>query len=524
MKTNLVIGIDCSTTSSKAIAWDMQGNLIAEGRSSLFIQTPRSSWYEQRAESWWEATCEALKQVVDHIDARQIAGLSIAHQRETFVPVDQSCLPMRNALLWMDQRAGPLLPHLETVLNKDNFHTVTGKPLTANLTICKIDWLHKYEPSIFTNVYKYLDVHAYLIFRLTGLYRTGWGCADPTGLFDMLLNDWSLEILAKIGIRKDQLPEAFPPGEVIGEITRDASLACHLPEGLPVVTGLGDGQATGLGANISQPGDAYLSLGSSVVCGTFSDKYLTSNFFRTMYGGIPGTYMLESVTLAGGHTIQWLIDKFMARIPGSIDPDQNPLDQEILLEEGAKRIPPGSDGLILVPYWNSALDPYWDAAASGIVVGWRGIHGRLHLYRAILEGIAFEQRLHLEGVENILHAPIKQLITVGGGATNNLWCQIIADITGKPVIKTLHKESASLGAAILAAYGVGLFKHIQSAAQEMVKRTSISFQPDLERHAFYTRLFEGVYRHLYPSLRTYLKALSSLHTIEGNDNGSKPDL
>lgn len=518
MKTKLVIGIDCSTTSSKAIAWDMQGNPLAEGRSALSIQTPRSSWYEQPAESWWEATCEALKQVVDQVDIRQIAGLSIAHQRETFVPVDQYGFPMRNALLWMDQRAAPLLPHLETVFGKDHFHHVTGKPLTANLTIGKIDWLHKFEPDIFTNVYKFLDVHAYLLFRLAGLFRTGWGCADPTGLYDMHLNDWSSEILKKIGIKKDQLPEVFPPGEVIGQITRDASRACHLPEGLPVVTGLGDGQATGLGANISQPGDAYLSLGSSVVCGTLSDKYLTSYFFRTMCGGIPGTYMLESVILGGGYTIQWLIDKFMAQIPGSNEPVRIPLDQEILLEEGAKQIPPGSDGLILVPYWNSVLDPFWDATASGIVVGWRGVHGRAHLYRAILEGIAFEQRLHLEGVEKNLQVPIKQLITVGGGATSNLWCQIIADITGKPVIKTIHKESASLGAAILAACGVGLFQHIRSAAQEMVRIASISFQPDLERHAFYTRLFEQVYRHLYPSLRRYLKDLSSLQTMESNNN------
>jgi xylulokinase len=165
---------------------------------------------------------------------------------------------------------------------------------------------------------------------------------------------------------------------------------------------------------------------------------------------------------------------------------------------------------MLVPYWNSAMNPYWDAAASGIVVGWRGIHRAPHFYRAILEGIAFEQRLHTLGVESALGREIDRYVAVGGGAGNALWCQIIADVTGKPVFRAAASEAAALGAAILAAAGVGLHADVRSAARAMTSLESHSFNPDPERRAFYEKLYERVYRFLFPSLQEHLHALDEL--------------
>lgn len=500
----LVIGLDCSTSACKAVVWDCRGNAIAKGYSPLSLITPHPTWHEQSAESWWTATVQAIRQAVSQVDGQRLQAVCIAHQRETFVPVDEYGQPLTNGILWMDERARELLPGLEQVFGQHDFHKLTGKRLSVNLTIAKIAWLKEYQPEIFARTCKYLDVHSFLVHRLTGLYRTGSGCADPTGLFDMQHNCWAELLLSHIGIRPDQLPDVFPPGTVLGTVTASAAEACGLPPGLLVVAGLGDGQASGLGVNITSPGDAYLSLGTSVISGTFSEHYVFDPAFRTMTSGIAGTYLLETVLLGGTYTLTW----FMEKIAGQ--PDQDVKQLQDFYDQAASAIPPGSEGLMAVPYWNSVLGPYWDPAASGIIVGWRGIHQRAHLYRAILEGIAFEQRLNTTGVENALGQFVNRYIAIGGGAQSNLWCQIIADITNKPVFRAATTEAAALGAGILAATAAGWYADAWQAAQEMTRILPHPIEPDAARHVFYSKLFEEVYRPLFPAVREFVDRLALL--------------
>ena len=202
------------------------------------------------------------------------------------------------------------------------------------------------------------------------------------GLFDMQAHDWAGEILDGIGLAPDRLPALYPPGAPLGGVSAEAAAACGLPAGLPVICGLGDGQAAGLGAGITGPGAAYLNLGTAVVSGTYSEGYLAGRAFRTTCGGVPGTYLLETVLLGGTYTVSWFLREFAA---GARPEAQS----EEAWEAAAAALPPGAEGLMLLPYWNSAMNPYWDAGASGAVVGWRGSHGPAHLYRAILEGIAY---------------------------------------------------------------------------------------------------------------------------------------
>lgn len=509
MARDLIISLDCSTSASKAIVWDLYGNILSEGRTSLLMIQPRLAWHEQPAKSWWSASCEAITQSLSHVNPKRVSALCIAHQRETFVPINERGEPLRNSITWMDERAFSLLPDIADRFGKDHFQEITGKPISGNLTVGKIEWLRRNEPKVFAETFKYLDVHAFLVYQLTGQYRTGWGCADPMGLFDMRKNEWSQEILSGIGVRPDQVPEAYPPGTVLGTVQPVAAKASNLPEGIPVVAGLGDGQSAGLGVNITQSGESYLSLGTSIVSGTFSDRYANSRNFRTMYGGLPGSYILETVLLGGAYTIKWFVDHFT-----DLDNSARGMNRSVeeMMDQAASEIPPGAEGLLLVPYWNSAMNPYWDAAASGIMVGWRGIHRRPHMYRAILEGIAFEQRLHTAGVEESLRQPIKRYIAVGGGAKNELWCQIIADITGKPVYLTQSQEATSLGAAILAAVGGGCLPDIRTAAEKMVHFHPVYYEPQPDRYRYYDQLYEEVYIHLYPLLQKYLDRLTELST------------
>jgi xylulokinase len=187
----LFLGLDSSTTACKAIVWDSRGASIAKGYSSLALLAPQPAWHEQPAESWWESMTHAIRQAVSQVEDRRLKALCIAHQRETFVPLDKHDRPLINGILWMDERARELLPFLEQTLGRDKFHRLTGKKLSVNLTITKIAWLKAHRADVFAQSRKYVDVHAFLIHRLTGSYRTGWGSADPTGLFDIQNNCWA---------------------------------------------------------------------------------------------------------------------------------------------------------------------------------------------------------------------------------------------------------------------------------------------------------------------------------------------
>jgi len=507
MTSDLVVSLDSSTSASKAIIWDRQGNILSEGRASLVITQTHPTWYEQPAEAWWTTACEAFGKAVAQVNPKRLAAICITHQRETFVPVNDKGRPLRNGILWMDERARPLLGELKSLFGAERFHQVTGKPLSGNLTVGKIAWLRQNEPRVFDDTFMFMDVHGYLVQRLTGNFRTGWGCVDPMGLFDMRRNQWSEEILSRIGVRLEQFPEALPSGSILGTVTGEAVKVCHLPEGILVVAGLGDGQSAGLGVNITQPGECYLSLGTSIVAGAFSDKYTTSRAFRTMYGGVPDTYIFETVLLGGAYTVKWFIDNFT-----NLEKDATRLNlsAEELMDADVRNVPAGAQGLLLVPYWNSAMNPYWDEAARGIMVGWTGVHQRRHMYRAILEGTAFEQRLHTNGVEQALGRQINRYVVVGGGARNELWCQIIADVTGKLVYRTRTHEATALGAGILAASAIGLFPDIHQAADAMVHIDPIFFTPDLDRHRYYSQIFNEVYVHLFPALQDYLDRLTEI--------------
>ena len=493
---SLLLGLDSSTTACKAIVFDPTGQIIASGKASHPLLKPRPGWHEQPAGRWWQAACEALQQATAQIDVKRLAGMAITMQRETFVIVDEAGEPLMNGLVWMDERAAGWLDEIDRVYGRDRSHAESGKPLSANLTLAKLFWIHANHPERVQGA-RVLDVHAFLVSRLCGRALTSWGCADPTGLFDLRNGAWNTDLIRATGFDPALFPAAVPSGEVLGHISSEAAAQTGLPAGLPLIAGIGDGQAAGLGVNAVNSEDVYLNLGTAVVSGTLSPSYRTGKAFRTSYAALPGYYVLETVLLGGTYTISWFLERFAP--PGA---------NEASMEAQAACIPPGSEGLVLVPYWNTAMNPYWDPTASGVVVGWRGIHGPAHFYRAILEGIAFEQRLHTLGVEEALGAPAQRYIAVGGGARSPLWLQILADVTGKPIVRAAVDEASALGAAILAAKGTGLYPSEQAAASAMTRIESGAVLPDSERGLLYRRLYEEVYQGIYPALRPTLAKLN----------------
>jgi len=501
MGRDLVIGIDCSTTAAKAVVWDASGTAVAQGRARFDLAHPRPGWGEQNADDWWTATASAIGRAVQTIDSSRIGALCITHQRETFVCLDARGHPLRPAMLWMDTRAGAEVEKYGT----PEVHRITGKPPNPTPAWYKLLWLATNEPETLERTAMVVDVQAFLVHRLTGQWATGWASADPLGLVDMTTFDYHDGLLSQAGLNRSQLPTLHAPGAVLGMVTEDVARSLRLPHRLPVVAGVGDGQSAQLGTGITAPGRAYLNLGTGVVSGTYSEHYSFGKEYRTLCAAVPRGYTLETFIGGGTHTLNWFVEKFAGIDSHALGLDLSPWQ---LLEVAAAQLPPGADGLLLLPYWTGALTPYWDHDARGVLVGLTGVHGKPHVYRALLESIAYEQRLLTSGVEQVLEEPVSALTVLGGGSRSRVWCQLIADIMQREVDVASEAESTCLGAGMLAAAAIGLHDSIGAAAAAM-SSTAERFEPAQEKAATYNQLFD-VYRCIYPALRELFPRLAEV--------------
>ena len=490
---DIVIGLDSSTTATKAIAWKPDGAVAGHGRSPVSLFSPACNWYEQDPEDWWRSACGALRELLQQVDPNAVAGISISNQRETFAPLAQDGRSVRPAIVWLDQRCEEEVAWLTDRVGSERLHRITGKPPDIAPVAYRIAWMLRHERELFRRTAMFTDVHAYLVWRLTGFFRTSWASADPLGLFDMERRTWSPEVLGALDLSPEQLPVAVRPGTVIGVVNESAANATGLRPGTPVVAGGGDGQAAGLGVNALGGERGYLNLGTAVVGGIYSREYRIGTAWRTMGSCTGEGYYFETSLRAGTFLIDWFAQHVC----------QAPADSSGLLrqlETEAAAVPIGSNGLMALPYWGAVMTPYWDPLARGCWIGLSGSHRRGHLYRSLLEGIALEQALVTGMIEDATGSSVKEFVAIGGGAASDLWCQIMADATGKSIQRSQTLEASSLGAAICAAVGAGLYSDAVDAAAAMSGGVSQQTQPSSENSGKYADLL-GIYRELYPNLR-----------------------
>lgn len=492
MSDDLIASIDCSTTGAKCVVWDRTGGFVAAGKAPLDLHVPAPNYGEQDPEQWWSATCTAVREAIAQLPpGSRIAALAIAHQRESFACLDADGAAVRPAMLWLDGRAGEQVERF----GDERAHRVTGKPPNPTPAYYKLMWLREHEPETIAATRALVDVSALLVLRITGEFRTSRASMDPLGIVDLSTGDYDDALVASIGLSRDRLPALTDPGEHIGSITEEAAALLGIAAGTPVIAGAGDGQGAGLGAGLTEPGRAYLNLGTGLISGAVSRDYRPSSAYRALFGAVPGTFNAEVFIGAGTYMINWFMDTLVVdegRVPGEGSVQDR-------LERLAAEVPLGTDGLTVVPYWNGALTPYWDHHARGLVFGLTGAHGLGHWYRAVLEGIAFELRVCIEAAERDLSEPIESFIIMGGGTRNALWCQMFADVLRRPLVMAGHEEATCLGAGILAAYGAGFYSSIEEAATGMT-RTGVVYSPDEATSRAYDPHFE-VYRSLYPALR-----------------------
>ncbi len=501
MAKHIVIGIDSSTTATKAIAWDRSGRTVGEGRTAVALSTPEPGWFEQEASDWWTSTVSALRQLATQIDISQVAALAISNQRETFAQFDGGGVALRAGTVWLDSRATEEVIELSNRLGTDRIHRISGKPPDVVPCLYRCAWFQKRMPDMWRSMAITAEVHGYLTFKLTGEWVTSTASADPMGLLDLASRDWSDELLGAVGLNRKRVPKLCSPGEIMGEVTRAAADATGLAAGTPVIAAGGDGQCAGTGTNVFRPGRAYINMGTAVVSGNFGREPRCHRAFRTLTAVAEQGFIYESSIRTGTFLVNWMTQHMFGL-------DNAQASRMLgLLEGEAAAVPIGCEGLVTVPYWSGSMTPHWDSEARGVIAGFTASHTRGHVYRAMMEGIALEQSLITAEIEKAV-SPIDHFVAIGGGAASPLWCQILADCSGRPVLRSDTVEASSLGAAIAAAKGAGWYGTITDAAAAMAGKFTASFTPDDRAHARYKELL-AVYADLWPVLSNWNARLAA---------------
>lgn len=493
LSDRMVIGLDSSTQSTKAIAWTNTGVHVAEGNAPIPLANPDINRFEQDPQEWWRACCVSLQDCLSKVDAKRVDAIAISNQRETIAFMDEHGNPSYPAIVWLDERAREIVEIFSKRFGANRIHQISGRPADITPCLYRLEWMRENEPEIYARTAYFVDVQAYLVKHLAGgVYRTGWISADPMGIFDVEKKCWSHELLQALDLDESRLPLTVPPGAKLGQISVDAALATGLLEGTAIFAAGGDGQCAGLGANCTHSNRAYINLGTAVVSGIWSPDYKCNPAWRTEIAAQGKGYIYENCLRSGTFLINWFIEQFMADKRG--DPNLF-----LYLETEAQKLPIGSNGLLVQPYWSGVMDPYWDSSARGLILGLSNSHTRIHIYRAIIEGITLDQVMSTFALEQASGQEITHYLVVGGGAQSNLWRQILADASGKDVLVSDTVEVSSLGAAMIAAYGAGWYPLITDAAQAMSGQTT-TIHPNAERIGDYRQLMD-IYRDIYQSTK-----------------------
>ncbi len=498
MRGDLVIGIDSSTTATKAIAFDRDGRTIAEGRAAVPLSNPKPGWFEQEVSDWTGGLATALKQVTKKVKADRIAAVAISNQRESFAQFDTKDRALRPGSLWLDERAQAEVKDLLAELGGE-IHAISGKPADVTPCLYRCRWFSTHMPKLWQKTAKTAEVHGVLTHYLTGEWKTSVSSADPMGLIDVKSYDWSDTLLKAARLTREQLPALVRSGDIMGEVTAEAAKLTGLKAGTPVVAGGGDGQCAGTGANIFLKGRAYVNLGTAAVSGSYGATYAIDPSFRSLVAVGEQGFSFETAIRTGTFLVNWMVERLF-----NVNPAKNP---EIFkaLEAEAKASPIGAHGLVLVPYWSGCMTPYWDSAARGVIAGLSGNHSRGDVYRALLEGVALEQAMMTNKVAAVT-SPITHFAAVGGGSRSDLWCQILADASGRDVKRLETAEASALGAAMAASKGAGWFRTIAAASGHMSGKPSKTFRPRTKEHRRYQELL-AIYTDLWPMLSDWNQRL-----------------
>ncbi len=487
-----VLGIDASTTATKAVLIDETGAVVGVGVSEYGYEVPRPLWSEQDPGLWWAGAIAAIGSVLAStgVAATDLVSVGLTGQMHGLVLLDEAGLILRPAILWNDQRTGAACDEIRRAVGQARLIEITGNDAMTGFTAPKLVWVRDHEPNIWRRIAHVLLPKDYLRLRLTGEYALDKADGAGTLLFDLAARDWSPEVMAALRIDPAWLPRTWEGPDVTGTVTAKAAAATGLRAGTPVVAGGGDQSANAVGVGVVNPGTMALSLGTSGVMFAATEQPLHEphGIVHAFCHAVPGRWHMMSVMLSAAGSLRWFRD---ALSPGMEFGE---------LVDPAAEVPAGSNGLLFLPYLTGERSPHSDPLARGAFVGLTVAHDRRHLTRAVLEGVAFGLR---DGLDQMIAAGVPvpaQVRASGGGIVSPLWRQILADVLRAEVATVNTSEGAAYGAGLLAAVGAGWFPTVEAAAEAFVTATAVAAPgPDADRYVTAHEVYKGLYPALAPT-------------------------
>lgn len=508
-----LLSIDNGTQSIRALVFDQDGELLAKSKVDIeSYLSPAPGLAEQDAEYFWNSLCEACQSLWPMLDfpREEIRAVSVTTQRATVVPVDARGQALHPAISWLDQRrvnSKPSLGPLQQLATRAIGARGAVAEFHAN---AEANWFAEERPEIWAQVEKYVLLSGYHSYRLTGAYtdavasQVGYIPFDFKNQCWASPGDWKWRTLP---VRRSMLPQLRAAGESLGLISEVASGETGIPAGIPLIASGSDKACEVLGSGCMAAGVGSLSFGTTATFNITTDKYLEVDRFHPAYPGVvPGTFNPEMAIRRGFWMVSWFKNEFGLREQHLAD--EQGVAAETLFDDLLKAVPPGSDGLLLQPYWSVGTAPA-GPEARGAIIGFNDVHTRAHIYRAIIEGIGFALREGKEALEKRSGQSVKTLRISGGGSQSDQVMQITADIFGMKVDRPHTFETSGLGAAIAAAVGSGTYTDFATAVRQMT-RVRDSFTPNEENGVIYEKLYREVYQNIYAGLKPSYQAIQSI--------------
>ncbi len=505
-----LLAVDVGTQSVRALIFNGRGDLLARSRVPIEpYVAPRPGFAEQDPDLYWRSLIKAIAELrqKSHVDLTTVRAMALTTQRATVVNLDKNGRPLRPAIVWLDQRRTEDLPPVKGLWG-NLFKLGRLSDTVAYLqSEAEANWIKHRQPEIWEQTAKYLFLSGYLSYKLTGKYVDAVASQVGYMPFDFKRQQWSRRWDWKwkvVSVKKSMLPKLVPAGKVLGVLSKKAAKECGLPKDLPIIAAGSDKACEVIGSGFMSPSHACLGLGTTATINVVSQQYKEIIPLLPPYpAAIPEMYNLEIQIYRGYWMVSWFKEEL--GLEEKLLAEEQGVEAETILDQTLANIPPGSDGLILQPYWSPGLR-HPGPEARGAIIGFGDVHTRGHIYRAILEGIAYALREGAERIQKRTGNTIRELRVAGGGSRSHSAMQITADIFGLPAIRPHTWEASGLGAAICAAVGSGIHTDFKSAIASMTRKGEV-FEPDESTHQTYNNLFRQVYKNLYPKLKPLYRAI-----------------
>ena len=489
----LLLGVDIGTSSCKTALFDPEGKVVAQGGCEYPVSYPRKGWAEQDPAQWWEGVCRAVREMISDngIDPAEIAGIGTDGQSWSAIALDREGNVLCPTPIWTDTRSEEICRETEDRLTAEKLFDLCGNPAKPGYTWPKILWYRKHRPEVFEKTEKILQSNSYIVYRMTGEITQDLSQGYGLACFDMRKGCWDEEMCEALGIPRRMLPEILPCHQIVGKLTVDAAKQMGLREGIPVAAGGLDAACGTLGAGVVSPGQTQEQGGQAGGMSICIDQYAADPRLILGFHVVPGRWLLQGGTTGGGGALKWLRE--------TMCPELSFAEMSALAETAE----PGSGGVTFLPYMAGERSPIWDPNACGVFFGLNFGVTRAQMIRACMEGVAYSLRHNLETAAEA-GARAGVLRAMGGSANSRIWTQIKADVTGCGIEVPGSDTATTLGAAMLAGVGTGVWQGFEEAARQTI-RVNRTYEPDPAVKEIYDRGYE-TYRKLYGNLKDLMNA------------------